>query len=102
MNKAHRHKCKICGEHFETEKLFDICMCSACQKKFNDPKAFLKSKTPYLTVEQVMALPVTKRWTYSKWWSQSESAKARAIDEYRRREGAIVDSSAINLKTARL
>lgn len=76
---THSHKCKICHNRFCSCKLFDLCMCPECQKLFNDPRGFLKSKTPYKTVEEVMNMPITQRWTWSKWWSLSEHQKARAI-----------------------
>lgn len=93
---SHSHKCKICQKRFESEKLFDICMCPACQTLFNDPKGFLKSKTPYKTVEEVMALPVTQRWTYSKWWSTSEHHKARRLAQKQNDMDASIERTVID------
>ena len=99
MTSSHSHKCKICKNRFCTEKLFDLCMCPECQKLFNDPKGFLKSKTPYKTVEEVMQMPVIKRWTWSKWWSLSEHLKARKIVHRQEDIDRAIERSVIDLRS---
>lgn len=88
---SHSHKCKVCNKRFESTKLFDICMCPECQLLFNDPKGFLKSKTQYKPVEEVLALPVHERWNYSKWWSLAERLKAKSIVDKQDRQQTYFD-----------